>query len=110
MLKADIEGMEVYQTDNKSILVVSSQGNDSYVLFEANAPYTYLGRFRVDLNAQLGIDGASETDGLSVTSANLGPDYPKGMLVVQDGRNLLPMETQNFKLVSWETIEQALNL
>ena len=110
MLKADIEGMEVYQTESKNILVVSSQGNDSYVLFEASAPYKYLGRFRVDLNAKLGIDGASETDGLTVTSANLGKQYPKGMLVVQDGRNLLPMETQNFKMVSWEDIENTLKL
>lgn len=110
MLKADIEGMEVYQTESSNILVVSSQGNDSYVLFEANAPYQYLGRFRVDLNAELGIDGASETDGLTVTSANLGKKYPKGMLVVQDGRNLLPMETQNFKMISWEDIEKTLKL
>ena len=109
-LEADIEGMELYQSDSKNILIVSSQGNDSYVLFEALPPYQYLGRFRVGLNATQGIDGASETDGLTVTSANLGHDYPKGMLVVQDGRNLMPMETQNFKLVSWETIEKTLEL
>jgi 3-phytase len=109
-LKADIEGMELYQTDTKNILVVSSQGNDSYVLFEAKAPYQYLGRFRVGLNAELGVDGASETDGLTVSSVNFGNDYPKGMLVVQDGRNLMPMENQNFKLVSWESIEKILKL
>jgi 3-phytase len=45
-----------------------------------------------------------------VTSANLGKKYPKGMLVVQDGRNLLPMETQNFKMISWEDIEKTLKL
>lgn len=109
-LKADIEGMELYQTDTKNILVVSSQGNDSYVLFEAQFPYQYLGRFRVGLNADLGVDGASETDGLTVSSVNFGHDYPKGMLVVQDGRNLMPMDTQNFKLVSWESIEKILKL
>jgi 3-phytase len=109
ILTADIEGMEVYQTNDRSILVVSSQGNDSFVLFDAQPPFNYLGRFRVGLNELLGIDGASETDGLTVTSANLGPLYPKGLLVVQDGRNLLPMENQNYKMVSWEEIEKSLN-
>ncbi|MFT6327919.1 MAG: 3-phytase, partial [Crocinitomicaceae bacterium] len=109
ILTADIEGMEVYQTNDRSILVVSSQGNDSFVLFDARPPFNYLGRFRVGLNELLGIDGASETDGLTVTSANLGPLYPKGLLVVQDGRNLLPMENQNYKMVSWEEIEKSLN-
>jgi 3-phytase len=109
ILTADIEGMEVYQTNDRSILVVSSQGNDSFVLFDAQPPFNYLGQFRVGLNELLGIDGASETDGLTVTSANLGPLYPKGLLVVQDGRNLLPMENQNYKMVSWEEIEKSLN-
>jgi 3-phytase len=110
ILTADIEGMEVYQTNDRSILVVSSQGNDSFVLFDTQPPFNYLGRFRVGLNELLGIDGASETDGLTVTSANLGPLYHKGLLVVQDGRNLLPMENQNYKMVSWEEIEKSLNL
>ena len=62
VLTADIEGMELYQTENENILLVSSQGNDSYVLFQADAPYEYLGRFRIVLNAESGVDGASETD------------------------------------------------
>ena len=52
----------------------------------------------------------SETDGLDVTSAPLGPLFPQGALVVQDGRNITPAERQNFKLVSWERIAEALGL
>ena len=58
----------------------------------------------------LGIDGASETDGLEVTSAALGDRYPAGLLVVQDGRNIAPEEPQNFKFVSWQDVAQALRL
>lgn len=108
ILVADIEGMDVYQGNKGSWLIVSSQGNDSYAIFDAKPPFTYQGRFRIGLNADKGIDGASETDGLTVTSANLGPQFPHGLLVVQDGRNLFPMETQNFKLVSWEKISTIL--
>ena len=92
--------------EKENILLVSSQGNDSYVLFQADAPYEYLGRFRIVLNAESGVDGASETDGLTVSSAYLGDKYPQGLVVVQDGRNLLPDNNQNYKIVSWQKIDQ----
>jgi 3-phytase len=52
----------------------------------------------------------SETDGLDVTSAPLGPRFPQGLLVAQDGRNLSPRERQNYKYVSWRDIAEALGL
>jgi 3-phytase len=55
--------------------------------------------FEVGYNWEKMIDGASETDGLAVTSAPLGESLPNGLLVVQDGHNVLPKTTQNFKLV-----------
>ena len=58
----------------------------------------------------LGHDGASETDGLEVTSANLGGPWSQGLLVVQDGRKRMPESTQNFKLVPWADIARALGL
>jgi len=109
-LHADVEGIELYQTETQNILVVSSQGNDSYVLLNADAPYDYIGRFRIGLNAEKGIDGASETDGLTVTPLALSKQYPQGILVVQDGRNLMPADKQNFKIVSWEEVAQAIDL
>lgn len=107
-LVADIEGMDIYRRGEQSLLVVSSQGNDSYVVLNAEAPYQALARFRIGLNGQAGIDGASETDGLTISHVNLGPDYPQGLLVVQDGRNLLPDAAQNFKLVDWRAIQALL--
>jgi len=56
------------------------------------------------------MDGASETDGLEMSSANVGGLHEDGVLIVQDGRNVLPAENQNFKLVPWSAIRAALLL
>ncbi|GAB3031887.1 phytase [Bowmanella dokdonensis] len=107
-LHADVEGMGIYRTQDQALLIVSSQGNDSYLAFDLNQDFAYAGRFRIGLNLQQGIDGASETDGLEVTSASLGGRYPQGLLVVQDGRNRLPQRPQNFKLVDWRQVAMVL--
>jgi 3-phytase len=99
LLHADVEGLAIYRRGAQRLLVVSSQGNDSYALFDAEPPHAPRGAFRIGLNAALGIDGASETDGLDVTPINLGAPYEEGLLVVQDGRKNLPLGPQNFKLL-----------
>ncbi|MHC8407877.1 phytase [Pseudomonas sp. TMB3-21] len=109
-LHADVEGLALYQSATRDYLVISSQGNDSYLLLDAEPPYASRGAFRVGLNADLGIDGASETDGLEVTSMNLGGPWSQGMLVVQDGRKRMPEQTQNFKFVPWAEVSKALQL
>ena len=93
-----------------SYLVVSSQGDSSYVVLDALAPHKVRGRFRVGFNLAAGIDGTSETDGLEVTSANLGGPYAQGMLVIQDGYKRLPDGPQNFKYVAWGEVAKALKL
>lgn len=109
-LHADVEGLALYQSEARDYLVISSQGNDSYLVLDAEPPFASRGAFRVGLNAALGIDGASETDGLEVTSVNLGGPWSKGLLVVQDGRKRMPEQTQNFKFVPWAEVTQALKL
>lgn len=109
-LQPDIEGMALYQGSRHSYLVVSSQGNNSYLVLDALPPYTLRGAFRIGLNAGAGIDGASETDGLDVTAANLGGPWRQGLLVVQDGRNRLPEQAQNYKYLPWSAIAQTLQL
>ncbi|MDN4053048.1 phytase [Massilia sp. YIM B02763] len=110
VLHADVEGMGIYHGSKGNWLVVSSQGNNSYVVLDAAPPFRVRGAFRIGIDAQAGIDGASETDGLDVTSARLGGPYAKGLLVVQDGHKRLPDGPQNFKLVAWEDVERALKL
>jgi len=110
LVKDDIEGLALYHGKGGDYLVISSQGNDSYVVLEAKPPYRLRGRFQVSLDAQRGIDGASETDGLDVTSANLGEPWAKGLLVVQDGRKRMPEGNQNYKYVPWAAVAEALGL
>ena len=109
-LHADVEGLALYQSDKRDYLVISSQGNDSYLVVDAEPPFATHGAFRVGLNAAAGIDGASETDGLEVTAINLGGPWSQGMLVVQDGRKRMPEQTQNFKFVPWAEVTRTLKL
>lgn len=108
----DIEGIAFARTGDKELLFVSSQGNDSYIVFDASSeaqkntvePWALLAHFRIRTNTELGIDGASETDGIDVTTASLGDGFPQGALLVQDGRNRMPEDGQNVKLVPLEDI------
>ncbi|MGK5011782.1 phytase [Janthinobacterium sp. MDB2-8] len=113
-LTADVEGMAIYRKPgakpDTGYLIVSSQGDSSYVVLDAQAPYKVRGRFKVGFNLPAGIDGTSETDGLDVTSANLGGAYAQGMLVIQDGYKRLPDGPQNFKYVAWGDVAKALGL
>lgn len=104
---ADIEGVSRYQSKKADYLVVSSQGNDSYAVYDTESKL-FMGRFRIASKGV--IDGAQETDGLDVSAAALGPQFPKGMLVVQDGYNAPVGTAQNFKYVDWRAVENALNL
>ncbi|MFC3901509.1 3-phytase [Acinetobacter marinus] len=123
VLHADIEGMGLYHAENHAeshdrnqkarYLIISSQGNDSYVVIDSTAPYQVRGAFRVGINTEKSIDAVSETDGLEVSSKNFGGAngmWKQGMLVVQDGRKRMPEGNQNFKYVSWQKIAEALNL
>lgn len=110
-LKDDLEGVGIYDLGGgRGYLVVSSQGNDSYAVFRREGDQAYLGSFIVVADGQRGIDGVSETDGLEITSRNLGPGFEHGAMVAQDGRNVLPSENQNFKYIPWKSIADALNL
>lgn len=107
-LVADVEGMALYQRDGLNLLLVSSQGNNSYLMLDATPPYALRGAFRIGINAELGIDGVSETDGLDISNANLGGPWQEGLLVVQDGRNRLPDDSQNFKLIPASALRDLL--
>lgn len=110
-LKDDIEGVGIYDLGGgRGYIVASSQGNNSYAVFRREGDQAYLGSFAVVADGARGIDGVSETDGLEVTSRSLGPGFETGAMVAQDGRNVLPSENQNFKIVAWSDIAAALKL
>lgn len=101
-LVADVEGLAIVpRGESDGFLVASSQGDNSYVLYDLLSG-TYVNRFQLNDGE---IDGTSETDGIEVKLGNFGPDYPDGLMVVQDGAN--ENKTQNFKLVSWRKVADA---
>lgn len=102
-LSADVEGLAIYcLPDGTGYLLASSQGNDSFAVYRREGNNDYLFTFKIEDGA---VDGAADTDGIDVLNANLGPLFPKGVFVVQDGYN--GRENQNFKLVPWERIAAA---
>ncbi|MDA0680996.1 MAG: phytase [Proteobacteria bacterium] len=110
-LTADVEGVSIYYgPEGTGYIIASNQGADNYLVYERQGDNRFLGHFHVVADEVTGIDGASETDGLDVTSANLGPQFPHGVLIVQDGRNITPVDKQNYKIVPWERVAEALGL
>jgi len=106
-LAEDLEGLAIYKGPNgDGYLIVTSEGSDNYAVYDRRPPHRYRGSFRIRANAEAGLDGTSQTDGIDVNSAAL-PGYPQGLFVAQDGRY---DESQNFKYVSWQEIAEQLGL
>lgn len=107
-LVADVEGLALYYGPNgKGYLLASSQGNNSYAIYERGQEHKYLGSFQI---ADGAIDGTSDTDGIDVIGFGLGPAFPYGLFVAQDGLNMDDgnKRNQNFKIVAWQKIADAL--
>lgn len=108
-LVADVEGVSVYFKPNGGYIVASAQEADRFVVYDRLPPHAPRGIFTVAEGASGGIDAVSHTDGLDVVAAPL-PGYPKGLLVVQDDGNPRSGVDQNFKLVDWQVVSDALAL
>ena len=108
-LVADVEGLTLYYgQDGKDYLLASSQGDNTYMVYDRFPPYAFRTKFRIGPNTDKGIDGAEETDGIDVTGLALGPDLPNGVFIAQDGFNTDPAANQNFKLVDWREIARLI--
>ena len=102
-LVADVEGLDIYRGNGGEYLVASSQGDNTYVVYDLPDRMP-LAKFRIGSDPDGDIDGVSETDGVAVTAAEL-PGFPRGVLVVQDGADSGESDRQNFKIVDWRRIE-----
>jgi len=106
-LTADVEGLAIYAGANGTgYVVASSQGSSQFVLYERREDNAYVGTFSIGANGN--VDGVSGTDGIEVSSANLGPDWPGGIMIAQDDENMNPTQPQNFKMVPWRAVEEAI--
>lgn len=100
-LEADVEGLTIAPgVDGTGYLIASSQGDNSYAVFQLGGDHRHVGSFRIGDGGD--VDGTSDTDGVDVTTAPLGESFPSGVFVAQDGEN--DDGTQNYKLVPLEMI------
>ncbi|MFJ9935380.1 phytase [Streptomyces virginiae] len=98
-LTADTEGI----TAAGNRIYVSSQGSNDFTVYDRSTR-AYLGRFAVQ--GGTAADDCEDTDGIDATAANLGPAFPQGVFICQDGSNGAPGTSgnQNFKFVPLQRI------
>ncbi len=115
-LTDDVEGLTIYYgKDGTGYLLASSQGDNTFVAYTREGNNEYVGNFAVGSNGA--IDSVQESDGADVINVPLGPNFPFGLFVTQDGDNEpaklvqdddeLENVNSNFKLVPWENIANA---
>ncbi len=115
-LTDDVEGLTIYYGKNGTgYLLASSQGDNTFVAYTREGNNEYVGNFAVGNNGL--IDSVQESDGAEVINVPLGPNFPFGLFVTQDGSNepatIVNDEgeeeniSSNFKLVPWENIANA---
>ncbi len=110
-IDGDPEGVTVYKSSEKDgYVIVSSQGDSSFNIYNRQEPYNYLGSFKVGSNKD--IDNVNDTDGIDVINFNFGNKYPMGLFVLQDGTNdgKNKVKRQNFKYVSFADVLEKLDL
>ena len=109
----DPEGIAIYKETSKSgFIVLSNQGDSLFNLYNRQAPYEYITSFKVGPSLYGVIDGVSDTDGVAILNKKLNRDFPKGIMVVQDGYNKDKKidKNQNFKFVSFADVLMQLDL
>lgn len=103
-LTADVEGLAIAKGPRGGgFLAASSQGNSTFVLYR-RWTNSFVKTFRIVAGRR--IDGVSDTDGIDISTAGLGPRFPRGVFVAQDGDN--GRRHQNFKLVPWPAFARSL--
>jgi myo-inositol-hexaphosphate 3-phosphohydrolase len=103
-LVADVEGLALADGE----LIASAQNvlaprDNWYSRYDASTG-RHLGRFRVVDGTDS--DDCDQTDGIAAEAASLGPTFPQGLFVCQDGYNDAPGSsgTQDFKLVPLQLV------
>ncbi|WP_432157277.1 phytase [Streptomyces sp. bgisy153] len=107
-LSADAEGVAVYHAeDGAGYVLASSQGDNTFAVYERDGDNDYLGSFAVTDGAT---DGVQHSDGSTVVNVPLGRSFPKGLLVTHDGEATPAdgdREGTNFKFTRWDAVAGA---
>ncbi|VEP18260.1 hypothetical protein H1P_730001 [Hyella patelloides LEGE 07179] len=94
-----------YRDNGEGYLLASSQGSDSYAVYDREGNNDILGSFTIDDGN--GIDGTQNTDGIDIIGRDLGGQFSEGLLVAQDGDN--ENDTTNLKFVSLQDLENGVD-
>ena len=104
-LRDDLEGLALHEENNgEGFIVVSSQGNNSYAAIDRKTNQ-YMKSFQIKGNDR--IDFVTVTDGIEISSKNLGSQFPDGVLIVQDNENTTKdgdLLKQNFKIIDLKKV------
>ncbi|MCX8042822.1 MAG: phytase [Desulfobacterota bacterium] len=99
-LCADVEGITIYREQGGGgYIIVSSQGNSRFNVYERKPPHRFLGSFH--------IRGVRFTDGIDVTGGNFGDEFTDGLFACHNGA---AKERCPVVLVPWHAIAEALKL
>lgn len=120
-INGDPEGVSIYKTNiNEGYIVLSSQGDSKFNLYNRKSPYEYISSFKVVSNKN--VDGLSDTDGIETSNffydceediyEDLCNTYPDGIMIAQDGYNYdgEDKKNQNFKLISFKEVLDNLDV
>lgn len=110
-LEIDVEGLTMYYArGGAGYLIVSSQGANTFHVFNRRGQNEHLATFQ--------IDGVEDTDGIDVVNVPLGRDFPFGLLAVHNGGAPEPANTHpingfeydgstQFKFVRWDAVAES---
>ena len=103
---ADVEGLAIYYTSNgNGYLIASSQGSSEFVIYERTGSNDYITTFNIVSGST--VDGVSSTDGVEVANFSMNSAFPSGVFIAHDDGN--NNGNENFKLVPWESIANAVS-
>ncbi|MEZ2274334.1 MAG: phytase, partial [Microcoleus sp.] len=110
VLVDDVEGLTIYYGENgKGYLLASSQGSNTFAVYDRGGSNGFIGEFAIGTNGA--IDSNQQSDGADVVNVPLGPNFPSGLLVTQDGFNdpqVFDSQNENFstnfKLTPWQNV------
>jgi 3-phytase len=98
-LTADVEGVTIYYTRNgEGYLIASSQGSNTFKVYQRKAPHALAGTFAVS--------GVTATDGVDVINLPLNTNFAQGIFALHNGRT----SPHPVEIVKWQDIATALSL
>jgi len=94
-----------YASGGQGYLIASSQGSDQFAVYDRQFTAGTANAHVVDftIGAGAGIDAVADTDGIDVTSADLGGLFDDGVFLAHDGTNT-GGAISNIKLVDWADV------